>query len=84
MRMMVLHADGPDGFLLERPLRREIARMQIVRNRLWFYLKDIFEMCDRFPKETVSCKVLKIAYMLTQKSVPAFGKADGVLQGVRP
>ena len=53
MRVVVLHRNGPDVPLLQSPLGREIAGMQIVGDRRRLPLQDALEVSDGLLKDVV-------------------------------
>src|SRR5206468_3238415 len=67
MRVMMLHADQLLVTSLKRPLRRQILRMKIIRNRLGRDFENPREMLDRLIEEPERLHVLEIADVLTEK-----------------
>src|SRR6266568_5249533 len=67
MCVMMLHRDHPQATLcspLLCPSRREISRMQIMRNTLRLDLKCAHQVLQRLLKELKPCQIFEVAKML--------------------
>src|SRR5579864_1343907 len=80
VRMVMLHAYQGLACLLQRPLGREVIRVQIVRNDLRPNLQNFLQVVNGFFEKFIALQVLQVAHMLTEKCVFALCETNCVLK----
>ena len=79
VRVMVLHRDG-GKVEVERELRRQVLRMEIVRDHFGTHAVERGEVVDGLEERLVGREVLEVADVMTGDDVVATRDGDGRLQ----
>src|SRR5208283_2879966 len=78
--VMMLHRNMLEVFALQRPLRREIIGMQIVRDDSRLHFQYPLKMRNRFHEEVITFRILQIADVLTKKRFRSPEDANRIFQ----
>ena len=79
MGVMVLHLDDRKGVAI-RPLGREVARVEIGGDRLWFDPEEFDEVVDGPAEGVERLEILHVADVLAHEAVAPRCKAERRLQ----